>query len=88
MKKPVKKENLPTKTCVACGRPFSWRKKWEKVWDQVKYCSERCRQQRKTGNNRAYHTFTSGTISIPKVSRTDTAMRCARASICAPLAWP
>jgi hypothetical protein len=24
-------------------RPFAWRKKWAKVWDEVKYCSERCR---------------------------------------------
>lgn len=20
-----------------------WRKKWENVWDEVKYCSDRCR---------------------------------------------
>ncbi|WP_372844700.1 DUF2256 domain-containing protein [Psychrobacter sp.] len=24
--------------------PFSWRKKWEKDWEQVVYCSERCRR--------------------------------------------
>ncbi|WP_370512623.1 DUF2256 domain-containing protein [Xanthomonas phaseoli] len=29
--------------CVQCGRPFRWRKKWERVWDAVKYCSDRCR---------------------------------------------
>ena len=23
---------------------FSWRKKWERCWDEVKYCSERCRK--------------------------------------------
>ena len=32
--------------CVRCGRPFAWRKKWERVWDRVKYCSERCRRER------------------------------------------
>jgi hypothetical protein len=37
------KSNLPSKICVFCGRPFNWRKKWEKVWDEVKYCSDRCR---------------------------------------------
>ncbi|HAD12263.1 MAG TPA: DUF2256 domain-containing protein [Saprospirales bacterium] len=42
--KQVKKENLPQKACAVCGRPFSWRKKWEKVWNEVKYCSERCRR--------------------------------------------
>ena len=35
--------NLPTKTCAACGRPFTWRKKWEQCWEQVRYCSDRCR---------------------------------------------
>ncbi|MFN9370088.1 MAG: DUF2256 domain-containing protein [Planctomycetia bacterium] len=31
------------KTCPVCGRPFTWRKKWERCWDQVRYCSDRCR---------------------------------------------
>ena len=43
---PHKKPNLPQKTCVVCGRPFTWRKKWEKVWDEVKYCSDKCRKNR------------------------------------------
>ncbi len=38
-----KKNDLPEKICVQCGRPFRWRKKWERVWDAVKYCSDRCR---------------------------------------------
>lgn len=42
MKKPLKKD-LPVKICIVCNRPFSWRKKWERVWDDVKYCSEQCR---------------------------------------------
>ncbi|MEH6657542.1 DUF2256 domain-containing protein [Leeuwenhoekiella marinoflava] len=43
-----KKVNLPEKICVTCGKPFSWRKKWEKNWQDVKYCSERCRRNKKT----------------------------------------
>ena len=39
-----KKVNLPQKTCPVCQRPFNWRKKWEKDWEQVTYCSERCRR--------------------------------------------
>ena len=35
MGKTVKKGDLPQKTCVTCGRPFTWRKKWERVWDEV-----------------------------------------------------
>ena len=42
-----KKSDLPQKTCQHCGLPFAWRKMWEKVWDEVKYCSDRCRSERK-----------------------------------------
>ncbi|WP_407332500.1 DUF2256 domain-containing protein [Enterovibrio sp. 27052020O] len=38
----MKKKTLPSKTCAVCERPFTWRKKWERVWDDVKYCSKRC----------------------------------------------
>ncbi len=41
--KNVKKQHLPQKPCHHCGRPFTWRKKWERVWDEVRYCSDRCR---------------------------------------------
>nr|WP_072159333.1 DUF2256 domain-containing protein [Persicobacter sp. CCB-QB2] len=44
----MKKSQLPVKICKTCGRPFSWRKKWVKVWEEVKYCSHRCRANRKT----------------------------------------
>ncbi|MFN3800488.1 DUF2256 domain-containing protein [Belliella pelovolcani] len=38
----MKKSHLPTKVCPVCQRPFTWRKKWEKNWEEVKYCSKRC----------------------------------------------
>ena len=44
--KGVKKQHLPEKVCVTCGRPFAWRKKWVRVWDQVKFCSDRCRMNK------------------------------------------
>ncbi|WP_426115390.1 DUF2256 domain-containing protein [Massilia sp. PWRC2] len=40
-----KKADLPSKLCASCGLPFAWRKKWERDWDNVKFCSERCRRQ-------------------------------------------
>jgi hypothetical protein len=43
MPRGVKKSDLPTKTCAACGKPFTWRKKWERDWENVKTCSDRCR---------------------------------------------
>lgn len=42
------KSYLPQKKCVVCNKPFSWRKKWEKNWDEIKYCSDKCRKQKAT----------------------------------------
>ncbi|MGA1223279.1 MAG: DUF2256 domain-containing protein [Phycisphaerales bacterium] len=35
----------PPKDCISCGRPFTWRKKWERDWEGVKYCSDACRRR-------------------------------------------
>ena len=32
-----------SKICQSCGRTFEWRKKWERDWDVIKYCSDACR---------------------------------------------
>ncbi|MEN8887599.1 MAG: DUF2256 domain-containing protein [Celeribacter marinus] len=42
----MKKSDLPQKTCATCQRPFAWRKKWAACWDEVRYCSQRCRTSR------------------------------------------
>lgn len=34
-----------SKTCVACGRTITWRKKWERDWDEIRYCSAACRRR-------------------------------------------
>ena len=39
--------NLPTKVCVVCHQSFTWRKKWERCWDEVSTCSKRCNGERK-----------------------------------------
>ena len=45
-----KKVNLAQKICPVCQRSFSWRKKWEKDWEQVIYCSEKCRRSKFKNN--------------------------------------
>lgn len=40
----IKKTDLPSKICIQCQRPFSWRKKWERSWEEVKFCSEACKK--------------------------------------------
>ena len=34
----------PAKSCAACGRQIEWRRKWDRDWDQVRYCSAACRR--------------------------------------------
>ena len=31
------------KWCDTCGRKITWRKKWARDWEHVRYCSKRCR---------------------------------------------
>lgn len=44
------KRNTETKTCAICGRSIEYRKKWTAYWDEIKYCSEKCRRN-KNGEN-------------------------------------
>ncbi|MDN3565003.1 DUF2256 domain-containing protein [Paeniroseomonas aquatica] len=37
---------VPDKICAGCGRPFAWRKKWARCWEEVRYCSAACREGR------------------------------------------
>lgn len=41
------KINLPEKICINCNRPFTWRKKWERSWDEVRFCSKKCKGEHK-----------------------------------------
>ncbi|MBC7374844.1 MAG: DUF2256 and DUF3253 domain-containing protein [Frankiales bacterium] len=45
--------SIPTKPCQACGRTITWRKKWERDWDEVRYCSQGCRRQGVSGTDTA-----------------------------------
>ena len=38
------------KTCITCGRVIEPRKKWAKNWEEIKYCSDRCRKNKKAVN--------------------------------------
>ena len=40
----------PHQVCVVCNRPFTWRKKWERCWDEVTTCSKSCNAKRRAAN--------------------------------------
>ena len=48
-----RRDALPQKTCPVCQRPFSWRKKWERDWERVIYCSDACRRGTPRGRDGA-----------------------------------
>ncbi|WP_332301562.1 DUF2256 domain-containing protein [Salinivibrio kushneri] len=50
-----KKPHLPSKVCLTCERPFTWRKKWARCWDEVRYCSDRCRREGRRHARAATH---------------------------------
>ncbi|MFZ4794993.1 MAG: DUF2256 domain-containing protein [Blastocatellia bacterium] len=50
--KAIRKGDLPTKICAVCERPFAWRKKWRKDWEEVRYCSDACRRQRNSNETK------------------------------------
>jgi len=38
------KAALPSKPCANCDRPMTWRRRWARCWDEVKFCSDACRR--------------------------------------------
>ena len=40
------------KSCAGCGREITWRKKWERDWDSVRWCSNGCRKRGVTDTDR------------------------------------
>lgn len=34
------------KVCAGCGRRIAWRKRWERSWDELRFCSDGCRARR------------------------------------------
>ncbi|MGP1345941.1 MAG: DUF3253 domain-containing protein [Phycisphaerales bacterium] len=44
MSRTTNQPDQPTKPCATCGRTITWRKKWERDWHTVRYCSDACRR--------------------------------------------
>ncbi len=34
------------RSCASCGRRITWRKKWARNWETIRYCSDACRKRR------------------------------------------
>ena len=38
---------MESKICESCGREIEYRKKWARDWQNVKFCSDECRRNKK-----------------------------------------
>lgn len=45
------KPDILKKRCPCCGRHFTWRKKFAKVWGQMVYCSTTCKATQQMDNS-------------------------------------
>ena len=43
------------KACTHCERDMLWRKKWERCWEDVQFCSSRCRTESRRARRRVSH---------------------------------
>jgi hypothetical protein len=67
------------KTCAACGRRIEWRKKWERDWDQVRYCSDACRRRKVDPTDRALEASILGLLEQRAADKTICPSEAARA---------
>ena len=51
-----KKLLQPKKICEHCQLSFCWRRKWARDWDNVKYCSVRCKYAAKVSSTKNSNT--------------------------------
>jgi hypothetical protein len=68
-----------TKTCVSCGRAMTWRKSWERNWDEVKYCSDACRKNKVSGTDQDLEASILDLLDRRKVGATICPSEAARA---------
>jgi hypothetical protein len=41
-----------TKHCDSCGRSIEYQRRWQRCWDEVRYCSAACRSRRVSPRDR------------------------------------
>jgi len=70
----------PDKTCATCGRRIEWRKKWERCWDEVKFCSDACRRSKPSEADRSMEEAIIGLLSKRAAGATICPSEAARAA--------
>jgi hypothetical protein len=72
---------VETKVCATCGRTMEWRKSWAKNWDEVKYCSDRCRSAKPKEKDRELEAVILRLLAERGAGKTICASEAARAMV-------
>ena len=56
------------KYCTVCGRQMTWRKRWQRNWEQVRYCSKACRRRGLSSTDRQLETAIMGVLDTQATS--------------------
>lgn len=62
-----KKLLQPKKICEHCQLSFCWRRKWARDWDNVKYCSVRCKYAAKVSGTKSSNTASANLCAAGSV---------------------
>ena len=74
------------KPCVVCGRRITWRRKWARDWEQVKYCSAACRKRGHRPIDQALENAIMTLLIVITMTLSDVMNNTATAVIAAPIA--
>ena len=61
---------MEEKICASCGRRITWRKKWARDWENVRYCSDTCRRHPVADVDRDLETAILGLLDSRAVGKT------------------
>ena len=70
---------MAEKTCASCGRRIEWRAKWQRDWDQVRFCSAACRRRGVTAEDRRLEDVTLSLLADRAATSTICPSQVARA---------
>jgi len=65
-----------SKTCEVCGRTIEWRRKWERDFDRVRFCSDACRRRGRSASARRVDTALAEAIVALLGERSSAATIC------------
>lgn len=53
-----------SKVCTFCGRSFEFRKKWTLNWEEIQFCSDRCRNSNKGKGKKELQSYKEAILSL------------------------